>query len=52
MRDAQRSIRIADAGALPLDAADLAAERALLAQRGDAGEKTYRRLLADIALMV
>ena len=52
MRDSQRSIRIVDAGALPLTVADLAAERALLATRVDSGEKTYRRMLADIALMV
>jgi methylaspartate mutase epsilon subunit len=53
MRDGNRSIRIVDPGAVPIDAADLTAERALLATRdGDAHEKTYRRMLADIGLMV
>jgi len=52
MRDANRSIRIVDAGSLPVSAADLATERGLLANRSDAGERTYRRMLSDIALMV
>lgn len=51
MRDANRSIRIVDAGALPISAADTATERQWLASRGDGNEKTYRRMLADIALM-
>jgi methylaspartate mutase epsilon subunit len=52
MRDDNRSIRVADPGAVPIAAADAAAERAILARRtGQAGEKTYRRMLADIALM-
>jgi methylaspartate mutase epsilon subunit len=51
MRDANRSIRITVPGSLPLKDADLAAERALLATRKDSTEKTYRRILADIALM-
>ncbi len=52
MRDADRSIRIVDPGKLPLAVKDLATERALLATRGDSSEKTYRRMLSDIALMV
>ena len=52
MRDANRSIRIVDPGAVPLGAECLAAEHRLLASRSDSGEKTYRRMLADIALMV
>ena len=52
MRDANRSIRIVDPGAVPLGAGCLAAEHRLLASRSDGGEKTYRRMLADIALMV
>lgn len=53
MRDAERSIRIVEPGAMPIAAADVAAERARLAAReGDGDGKTYRRMLADIALMV
>lgn len=53
MRDGNQSVRIADAGAMPIAAADLATERAMLAsRRKGAGEMTYRRMLADIALMV
>ena len=52
MRDANRSIRIVEPGAVPVSAQDLLAERALLATRSDGEEKTYRRMLADIALMV
>jgi len=53
MRDGNRAVRIADPGAVPVAAEDLAAERALLASRdGGAREKTYRRMLADITLMV
>lgn len=52
MRDANRSIRIADPGAVPLPAQDLQAERALLETRQDRGEKTYKRMLSDISLMV
>lgn len=52
MRDADRSIRIVEPGALPLAAADLAAERSLLQRRTAApGERAYRRMLADISLM-
>lgn len=52
MRDANRSIRIADPGAMPISTRDAALERRLLQTRADRGEKTHRQLLADIALMV
>ena len=52
MRDANRSIRIADAGNVPISAEDAAAERHLLESRADRSEKTYRQMLSDIALMV
>lgn len=52
MRDAQQSIRIADPGALPLPAQAIAAERRAIDARPDDGQKTYRRMLADIAMMV
>jgi hypothetical protein len=52
MRDANRSIRIAEAGNVPISAADAASERRLLESRADRSEKTYRQILADIALMV
>ena len=52
MRDANRSIRIVDPGSMPIAPRDLVAERALLASRSDSSEKTYRRMLSDIALMV
>lgn len=52
MRDGNRSIRIVDAGSMPISAADLARERALLATRVDNETKAYRRMLADISLMV
>ena len=52
MRDANQSIRILDAGKVPISAADAATERRLLASRTDRSEKTYRQMLADIALMV
>lgn len=51
MRDANRSIRIVDPGRVPISARDAAHERRLLESRTDRGEKTYRRLLADISLM-
>ena len=52
MRDADRSIRIVDPGSVPVPAQDLVTERALLSTRGGRDEKTYRRMLSDIALMV
>jgi len=53
MRDADQSIRIVEPGAMPIAAIDAATEKALLATReGDGAGKTYRRMLADIALMV
>ncbi|MCR5867179.1 MAG: methylaspartate mutase subunit E [Aquincola tertiaricarbonis] len=52
MRDAQQSIRIADPGALPLPPQAIAAERRAIDARPDNGEKTYRRMLADISMMV
>lgn len=51
MRDANRSIRIVDAGAMPLSSDNAATERRLLESRTDRSEKTYRRLLSDISLM-
>lgn len=51
MRDANRSIRIAEPGSVPIPAQDLLTERALLETRHDRAEKTYRRILSDIALM-
>lgn len=52
MRDANRSIRIVDAGGVPISAEDAATERRLLDSRADRFEKTYRQMLSDIALMV
>lgn len=52
MRDANRSIRIMDAGNVPISAEDAATERRLLEFRADRSEKTYRQMLSDIALMV
>lgn len=52
MRDTNQSIRILDAGKVPISAADAATERRLLASRTDRCEKTYRQMLSDIALMV
>lgn len=51
MRDANRSIRIVDAGAVPIDGASAQEERRLAEQRPDRFEKTYRQMLGDIALM-
>jgi methylaspartate mutase epsilon subunit len=51
MRDANRSIRIVDPGRVPVPAQDLVTEHALLRTRSDGAEKTYRRMLSDIALM-
>ena len=39
-------------GKVPISAHDAALERRLLLTRADRGEKTYRQLLGDIALMV
>ncbi|MEO8247884.1 MAG: methylaspartate mutase subunit E [Burkholderiales bacterium] len=52
MRDVNRSIRIVDPGGVPISPADIATERRLLETRSDRGEKTYRQMLSDIALMV
>jgi len=52
MRDTNGSIRIADAGSVPISAADAATERRLLESRTARGEKTYQQMLADITLMV
>jgi len=52
MRDGNKSIRVVQAGAVPLSADDLAKEQKLLSTREDAGEKNYKRMLLDIALMV
>ena len=51
MRDANRSIRIADRGLVPISDADARQERRLLESRSDRGDKTYRQMLADISLM-
>lgn len=52
MRDGNRSIRIVDPGSMPIAADDVARERVLLATRVDKESKAYRRILADISLMV
>jgi methylaspartate mutase epsilon subunit len=52
MRDANQSIRIKEPGKVPISAADVTAERRLLESRSDRGEKTFRQMLSDIALMV
>jgi methylaspartate mutase epsilon subunit len=52
MRDGNRSIRIVDAGSVPISAADAATERRLLESRTDRADKTYRQMLGDISLMV
>ncbi len=52
MRDGNHSIRISDAGQVPISAADAATERRLLEARADRSELTYRQMLADISLMV
>ena len=52
MRDANQSIRMLDAGKVPISAADAALERKLLESRPDRSEQTYRQMLADISLMV
>jgi methylaspartate mutase epsilon subunit len=52
MRDGNRSIRIVDPGSMPISAEDLAREHSLLATRVDNETKAYRRMLADISLMV
>lgn len=52
MRDANQSIRILDSGSLPISAANAAAEHELLRRRPACAEKTYRRILTDIQLMV
>lgn len=51
MRDANASIRIADAGQVPISPAAVELERQLLASRSDRADKTYRQMLADITLM-
>lgn len=51
MRDANRSIRIADRGSVPISDADARTERRLLESRTDRADKTYRQMLADISLM-
>ncbi|MCY7308270.1 MAG: methylaspartate mutase subunit E [Rhodoferax sp.] len=52
MRDGNHSIRISDAGQVPISAADAATERRLLEARADRSDLTYRQMLADISLMV
>ncbi len=52
MRDGNRSIRILDPGHLPIKQFDLDRERILLSTRVDNETKAYRRMLADISLMV
>jgi methylaspartate mutase epsilon subunit len=52
MRDANRSIRIADRGNVPIADAEARREKELLAGPGSRTEKTYRQLLRDINLML
>jgi len=52
MRDAHRSIRIADRGNVPISDADARREKELLAGAAAPAEKTYRQLLRDINMMV
>jgi methylaspartate mutase epsilon subunit len=52
VRDANGSIRIADAAAVPISIADARLEKELLESRGDREDKTYRQMLTDIRLMV
>jgi methylaspartate mutase epsilon subunit len=52
MRDANRSIRIVEAGAVPISVPDSQQERTLLETRKDRTQKTYLQLLSDINLMV
>jgi methylaspartate mutase epsilon subunit len=52
MRDANRSIRIVEAGAVPISIDDGQQERTLLETRKDRTQKTYVQLLSDINLMV
>jgi methylaspartate mutase epsilon subunit len=51
-RDANKSIRIADRGHVPISDADADQERELLASVGSRSDKTYRQLLGDINLMM
>lgn len=51
MRDGNASIRISDPGAVPISAEDADREHHLLASRSNGTDKTYRRILADIAMM-
>lgn len=52
MRDANQSIRMADAGNVPISRQAAETERRLLDSRTDRSEKTYRQMLSDITLMV
>ena len=52
MRDAHGSIRIVDAGGVPISHEDMRHERALLSSRKDAAGKAYVQLLSDINMMV
>jgi methylaspartate mutase epsilon subunit len=51
MRDTNGSIRILERGNVPISDVDARHERELLASR-DSSDQTYRRLLADITVMV
>lgn len=52
MRDSHRSIRIADAGNVPISKADAAREKELLISSDNRLDKTYRQLLGDINMMM
>ncbi len=52
MRDANRSIRIAERGNVPISEADARHEKQLLASSGSRPDKTYRQLLGDINMMM
>jgi methylaspartate mutase epsilon subunit len=50
-RDGDGSIRIAEAGRMPMRPADARIEKEMLASRSDADDKTYLQMLADINMM-
>lgn len=52
MRDPNRSIRIVVRGGVPISDADAQQERALLESDATSDDKTYRRLLRDINMMM
>ena len=52
MRDANRSIRIAERGKVPISDHDARLEQQLLASSNSRADKTYRQLLGDINMMM